>query len=244
MSEKILTVITVTKNCVDTIAQALDSVSAVKTAETEFIVIDGASTDGTLGVLREHEPLIDQLISEPDLGIYNAMNKGVVKSHGRYIVFLNGDDQIEPNGFRSVLPILKQGVEKMICATTLVATTNETLIANPRHLWFYNSIPHPSSFVKAELLRTYPFREDLKIAADYDFFLNSYLRGNKFLVVPHITAVHRRGGASSDSIKALSELKLIRKERLGLLYFPLNGIDLLHRFWNLLARKIKLNLFD
>ncbi len=236
MSKKLLTIITVTKNCADTIARTLHSVSLIKTPEIEYLVVDGASQDGTLSIIQQYTGIIDQLSSERDNGIYNAMNKGVAKAQGEYILFINGDDQIEPDGFRAVVDVLRVSKENIVCATTIAPATNETLVARPSDLLFHNAVPHPSSFVHAELLRSYPFREDLKIASDYDFFLYHYMKGYRFLILPFVTAVHTRGGASGDTARTLNELKLIRKKQMGLLYFLINLVDFAQRLWRLALR--------
>jgi len=238
LPKKILTIITVVKNCVDTIGLTLDSLLLVKDQDVEFIVIDGASGDGTLNVLQRYSSIIDQLCSEPDTGIYNAMNKGVSKAHGSYILFINGDDQIQPDGFRFVLSVLRTAKAGIVCATTIAPKTDEVLIPKPHHLFFHNSIPHPSAFVRAEYLRAYPFREDLKIAADYDFFLYFYLRRCKFLILPVVSAIHTRGGASSDTLTTLNELALVRRKQLGAMYQAVNLVDLALRTLKYLFRKI------
>lgn len=90
--EKQLTIITVTYNCSDLIGHTLDSILRHKPAGLEYIVIDGASTDGTLEVLNQYAESIDTLISEPDQGIYDAMNKGLEKASASYVYFINAGD--------------------------------------------------------------------------------------------------------------------------------------------------------
>ena len=229
----LLTIITVTKNCVTTIDRTLKSVSAVKTDVVEFIVVDGGSSDGTLEILRSRGTLIDNLKSEPDTGIYNAMNKGVRQAQGRYVVFLNGDDEFIPEGVRHLLSLLRGAKEKIICTTTLVgdsANPSETLIPYPSRLPFFNSIPHPSAFVSRELLLRHPFREGFRIAADYDFFLNMYLNKKKFKTFPIVTALHRRDGASSDINRSKVEVLHIRRARLGPYFHYIESIAIINRF--------------
>ncbi|SDH63051.1 glycosyltransferase [Propionivibrio dicarboxylicus] len=238
MTEEILlTIITVTKNCVASIGRTLDSVRAVKRSGVEYVVVDGASSDGTTEAIRASGTLVDRLISEKDHGIYNAMNKGVANARGRYILFINGDDELLPGDFPIVLETLANSSAKIICTTTLVGTTScptETLVARPWHLPFYNSIPHPSTFVARDLLLRSPLREDLRIVSDYDFFLFAYLSGQAFLVLPKVTALHQRGGASGNVNLSQRELERVRKERLGWRYPICNGLMALYR----LARRL------
>jgi glycosyltransferase involved in cell wall biosynthesis len=219
MTGKLLTIITVTKNCVDTIERTLKSVELSKTDEVEYIVVDGASNDGTLEMIGKYSKLIDRFICEPDTGIYNAMNKGVVNSSGKFIAFINGDDELIPDGVKQVLTLLPSCKEQILCAATLVVgdefNPSFSYIPKPSRLIYWDSIPHPSAFVRRELLVQLPFREDLKIASDYDFFLKAFLSGTLFKLVPYQSARHYYGGVSSDGSRVQSEMDLILKENLG-----------------------------
>lgn len=94
MNTPVVTIITVVRNDSVRLQQTIVSVSKYKGSQTEFIVIDGASTDNTCDVIRSNARLIDQVISEPDNGIYDAMNKGIAISRGRYLLFLNAGDEL------------------------------------------------------------------------------------------------------------------------------------------------------
>jgi hypothetical protein len=127
---------------------------------------------------------------------------------------------------------MAQGQDGIICANTLVGELGspaETLVAKPWRLPFFNSIPHPSSFVRRDLLLRTPFREDLRIVSDYDFFLGAYLAGESFRVLPVVTALHQRGGASGDVQRSQAELERVRRERLGWRYPLMNGVGALYR---------------
>jgi glycosyltransferase involved in cell wall biosynthesis len=238
--QPVLSIITVTWNCVATLEKTLRSVAAIKTDEMEYIIVDGVSTDGTLELAQRYGTLVDTLQSEPDTGIYNAMNKGVALARGDYVLFINGDDALVADGFLTVMDALSRGVDKIICATTLVgdiASPSEILVACPWRLLFVNSIPHPSSFVYRDLLLRRPFREDLRIASDYDFFLGAYLAGQSFRVLTVPTALHQRGGASGDSHRSQAELECVRRDRLGWRYALVNGMAAIYRKSMRLLRK-------
>lgn len=229
----LLSIITVVKNCALTISATLNSVSKVKNEAVEYVVIDGASTDATLEIIHAHVGLVDRLISEPDSGIYNAMNKGVALARGKYILFINGDDELVADGFPAVMAALAEGRHGIVCATTLVGdarSPSEVLVAVPRRLPFFNTIPHPSSFVARDLLLRWPFREDLRIVSDYDFFLRAHLAGQKFHVLPVVTAMHQRGGASGNVARSQAELDQVRRQRLGWRYFAVNAVAGLYRW--------------
>jgi glycosyltransferase involved in cell wall biosynthesis len=229
MPQKLISVITVTKNCALTLATTFDSISAIKTEEIEYIVIDGDSTDSTLKVVAQYANIIDSVVSEADSGIYDAMNKGVTRASGKYVLFTNGDDELVPDGFASAVMLLRNHSADIVCMTTLIAGTKQSLKAKPWQLLFFNSIPHPSTFVKTNILRAQPFRIDLKIAADYDFFLKAYLVGSTFSIVPLVTALHQRGGASGDVARSTLEVDLIRQYRLGWRYPLVNWVHYVYR---------------
>jgi glycosyltransferase involved in cell wall biosynthesis len=240
MADLLLTIITVTKNCEATINRTLDSVSAVKRPGVEYIVVDGASTDATLHIISSWDGLVDCLISEPDEGIYNAMNKGVRLANGRYVLFINGDDSLVADGFSVAMGAMARAQGGIICTSTLVGgvcNPTEILVAEPSLLPFFNSIPHPSSFVLRELLLCNPFSEDLRIASDYDFFLSAYLARVYFCILPVVTALHHRGGASGNIELSLREVHQVRRNRLRWRFPFFEAIVILRRFYKFAIRR-------
>jgi glycosyltransferase involved in cell wall biosynthesis len=231
-SPPLLSVITVTKNCVATLEKTLRSVQAIKTGEMEYIIVDCVSTDGTLELAKRYGELVDILQSERDKGIYNAMNKGVALARGDYVLFINGDDELIADGFASVTQALRKKAAEVVCATTVVGNADvpdETLVAIPWRLLFFNSVPHPSSFVARSLLLAHPFREDLHIASDYEFFLAAYKQKRRFLVLPAVTALHHRDGASANTQRSADESESIRREYLRWRYPLLNFLQNIYR---------------
>lgn len=228
----LLSIITVTKNCATTVSRTLESIKAIKALDIEYIIVDGLSNDDTLSIIHQYKEYVDVLLSESDSGIYNAMNKGITLAKGKYVLFINGDDELVADGFSEILRTLQHEQAEIVCATTVVgsvAAPLEILVAKPWHLLFFNSIPHPSAFVSTSLLRKYPFREDLRIASDYDFFLRSYLARQSFAIVSGVTALHHRGGASGDTDRSSNEVEAIRREQLGYRYPVLNLIRAVYR---------------
>lgn len=214
----LLTLVTVTKNCATSIDATLRSVAAVKRVGIEYIVVDGVSTDGTLEKIAATGSLVDILISEPDTGIYNAMNKAVSKAKGHYVAFINGDDELIADGFGPLLAALQTRQSNIVSGTTLVGSKeqpDERLICEPWKLLFHNSVPHPSTFVSRTLLTRWPFREDLRIASDYDFFLRCLLARERFVRIDANMALHHRGGASANVRQSELEVERIRRDQLG-----------------------------
>ena len=92
-----LSIITITYNCQNTVARCLDSMAKQTYDNIEYIIVDGGSTDGTLKVIESYSKIIDQFISEPDEGIYDALNKGLRIATGEVIGFLHADDVFASN---------------------------------------------------------------------------------------------------------------------------------------------------
>ena len=147
------------------------------------------------------------------------MNKGVAHANGKFILFINGGDEIIPDGVKEILFILPSCHEQIVCATTLVVGNKTMPVFSfkpvPKRLIYGDSLPHPSSFVNRELLSRFPFREDLGIASDYDFFLRALLSGVEFKIVPCQSALHYLGGVSSNNKKRKKEVNLILRTHLG-----------------------------
>lgn len=237
-----LTIVTVTKNCADTIKKTIESVSRIKKQNTEYLIIDGNSTDGTLRIIQDFPSVIDFWISESDRGIYDAMNKGVKYAKGKYIIFLNGDDEFILDDFNQILEILFSATEGIVTAVTKVKSLDRSdniLIPEPWMLYFVNAIPHPSTFVRRDLLLRYPFRTDLKIASDYDFFLKCWISGVKFKIISNIVSLHNRGGTSGDERLSQLEVALIKKNHLGFLSIAFNFLWYPVKIYKKLLRLIR-----
>ncbi|MEI7431500.1 MAG: glycosyltransferase, partial [Betaproteobacteria bacterium] len=144
--QPLLSIITVTKNCASTIERTLKSVQEIKAPDTQYIVIDGQSVDGTLEAIARYEHVVDLLVSEEDSGIYNAMNKGAEAAQGKYILFLNGDDYLLAEGFNKAKLILANESPEILSCQSKAFTENglpeATLRAQPWRMLFFNTIPH------------------------------------------------------------------------------------------------------
>lgn len=230
----LISIITVTKNCAQTIERTLDSIKKIKNSDIQYIIVDGKSDDGTLTIIQRYGDLVDLLISEGDTGIYNAMNKGAAVAQGKYILFINGDDYILAEGFNQACIFLKRSAPEILCCGSEVYGQNgekgSILRPSPWRLFFYNAIPHLSTFVSSDLQKRYQFREIFRIAADYDLFLRLFLKGHRFVLSDLVTSVHYRGGFSSNVEMTMAEIAQIRRSNLGaVLYFFTRVVEWLNR---------------
>jgi len=209
-----ISIITVVWNNVMTIKDAIDSVLSQTYENIEYIVIDGASTDGTTDVVKSYGDKITTFISEPDKGLYDAMNKGIGLATGDIVGILNSDDfYIDENVIQNVVQVFNEKkVDSMFADLLFVKPDNlEKTIRYYDSSKFslakfaYGWMPaHPTFFVKKEIYDTYGlYKTDYKIASDYELlirFLSHYKVSYYYLQLPIIKM--RIGGVSTSGIKS------------------------------------------
>lgn len=212
-----VTIVTITYNLInagrkDTIRQCIESVHNQTYENIEHLIIDGASNDGTLDILKEYEEKgWVKCYSEKDSGIYNAFNKGILKASGDYIIFLNSDDFYNSKfGIeKSVNALLKSKADYSYAAIFLLdeSKNNELKKYKPRTSKFFRLMPfgHQSMLCKKSIfINEGLFDENYRIAGDYDFVIRLKLKGYKGICVNHIFATFRMGG-EADSNTSLTD---------------------------------------
>lgn len=203
-----LTIITVNLNNRDGLRKTIESVVAQTTREFEFIVIDGGSTDGSVEVIKEYAKFIDYWVSESDSGIYNAMNKGVQKAHGRYCQFLNSGDWLYSNVVvECLLPYLDLDIDIFVGYVQYTkedGTIGRLYVGSPKALTLHHLIRYPlshqSCFIKTRLLLKIPYNETFRAISDWVFCIDAYFSDVKFAQVPFDVAYFCPGGISSTEI--------------------------------------------
>lgn len=204
-----LTVVTVVFNIVhgrrvEHLRQCIDSVLQQTHPDIEHIIVDGASTDGTLDILKEYEGKHGiRIISEPDSGIYDAMNKGLEAATGKYIAFLNSDDYWhDPRGAAYSVECLEraQAVFSYAPCRNLYDNGREAGYAMAELGSVCSAMPfcHQTMLTRVDAMRAAGGFADgeFRIAADYDMILHLLVNGAKPVYVPLTFTTFRRGGAS------------------------------------------------
>ncbi len=179
-----VTIITATRNNVATLSKTIESVVSQSYGDIEYIIVDGASDDGSLDVIKEYAekyPSMIRYISEPDNGVYNAINKGVRMSTGDVVGLLHGNDCFSSKDVvESVVNELSQSN-----AMFLYGDVKYTKVGSDKVVRYYSARdfsidkllqgiapPHPSLYMRRELFQKYGFyKEDYLIGADFDMFL-------------------------------------------------------------------------
>ena len=181
-----VSIITVVYNAVATIEQTILSVVKQDYSNIEYIIVDGGSTDGTLDIVKKYEKKIALWLSEPDHGIYDAMNKGLTHATGNYIYYLGADDcLLAPTSISQVVSFLQDNPEvDVLCASVMMVDTVYRIekvyssdFSEADVLSGYNT-PHQGMFVRREILQKHRFDTSYHIAADYKNFLKFYLDQN------------------------------------------------------------------
>lgn len=204
-----VSVITVCFNSATTLRDTLISVAAQTHPDVEHIIIDGASTDDTLDVIRQHGAHVAKLVSEPDKGIYDAMNKGVQLATGDLVAFLNSDDiYADERVLRDVVEVYEQSPCDLVYGDLVMVNGAGVIVRDWRAgEWLtwegMKQIPHPALFVSRKLLSKLepPFDDSYRIAADLKQQMLMHARhGARSAYARRRIAVMRLGGTSTHSV--------------------------------------------
>ena len=171
-----VSVITIVYNDEAAIKKTLESVVSQVHADFEYIVIDGGSTVGTLNLISHYHDRIDKLISEPDDGIYDAMNKGAAHATGNYVLFMNAGDQFYSDKVLAEFLKAKPDTDIVFGDALLRFPDGRELLYNGNIDNILKKMPfsHQSCFVRTEVQNYLEFNRTFSIAADYDFMLRAY----------------------------------------------------------------------
>jgi glycosyltransferase involved in cell wall biosynthesis len=216
-----ISIITVTRNAAAHLEKCIQSVAAQTHPACEYIIVDGASTDGTQAIVARHRAHVAQFVSEPDDGLYHAMNKGIARATGDYILFLGSDDYLfDPGVMQDVARFLVAHPEVDFAYGNIAvrsADGSESVFRPPppeEALKFLicGCLPHQASFARRDIFeRLGPFDLRYKVAADYDWFLR--VVGSPESCVKHFDRVvtsYFIDGLSNDLARSQAEVYAIQ----------------------------------
>lgn len=215
IANPILSIITINYNNKQGLIQTIESVVNQTWKDFEYLVVDGGSTDGSKDVITQHINDLTYWVSEPDKGIYNAMNKGIEMATGDYLLFLNSGDYLKDSSvLGKTIPQL-DNIDIVYTDLEIITDKGHHVQNYPDRLsfkhFFYSSLPHPASFIKKVLFVKYGvYDENLKICADWQFFIEAICKHNvTYKHLDLVLACHFANGISS-----IEESKpIITKER-------------------------------
>lgn len=213
----VITVVTVCFNSEKTIRDTLQSLLQQDFDDYfEYLLIDGGSTDGTLGIIKSYEDLFEQkgvayrYISERDNGIYDAMNKGIALAKGTLIGILNSDDWYEPHTLRLIFEAYSNAQDKdntVYYGMIRIWRDGKEYAVRQHHHNFVteNVIQHPTCFVPAALYKKHgAFSRDYRLAADFELLNRFNSKGVAFCKIDRILTNFRMGGVSSSRARMVA----------------------------------------
>lgn len=235
-------IITICYNSSATIERTIKSVLAQSFTDYEYIIVDGGSKDSTLDIVKKYEPLFEGQMkwkSEPDKGIYDAMNKGIERSSGTIIGIVNSDDWLEADALENVYDcfVNNDRSEDYLYTggilfhnqdgTTKKMMSNLQSFYKQAHLYIMSGIRHPATFVPKKVYDTIGlFDSQMRLSADQDFILRCHFNGVQFVAIEHVLSNMAAGGLSTSGdtkAKACSrndrKLMLRKFSKSGLTYY-------------------------
>lgn len=224
---KEVSVVTVCYNCVDVIEETIKSVISQNRSLYEYLVIDGKSNDGTVKLINKYKSGIDVFISEPDNGIFDAMNKAIDIASGKWILFMNAGDVFADN---NVLFDIFNGKDfgnnvGVIFGDVIYKGNDYITIQNNPFFQNKNKIKqmgicHQTIFTRTDLAKSLKFDYKFKYTADYYMMNQIYNRKYDFLHVNRPVAKYDLSGASSmNPFSQLKEIAIIFNENHSIAYY-------------------------
>ena len=237
-----ISVVTVCFNSEKTIARTLQSVASQTWSEVEHIVIDGASSDGTLSVIDLHKGGLSTVLSEPDKGVYDAMNKGVALTTGDVVVFLNADDFYKDADVLTRVARVMQAEQldalygdveffRADQPSAVVRRYNSGRFTAGRLGWGWMPA-HPALFVRRALFERYGmFSTDYRIAGDFEFIARVFKHPElRHRHLPESLVRMQMGGASTSGWRATLQLNREMMRACQSNNIPTNWVKLLLRY--------------
>ncbi len=217
----VVSVITVVFNGAKYLERAIQSVSGQSYNRVEYILIDGGSKDETISIISQYENQIDYWISEPDDGIYDAMNKGISLATGDWLVFMGSDDYLAHPG------VIQECIDQFLCdrlsrVTTPVLIYGDVVYSNGYHfksafdsrILLHNTIHHQAALYSRSLFDHFRYDVAFDMIADYELNLLIYLREYPTLSIGKTISICQVDGGSSglaNRRRNIQELDAIRR---------------------------------
>lgn len=214
-----VSIVTVTYNSEKTLEITMESVLAQTYDRIEYLIIDGASSDGTVSLAESYRERMEQkgiclrIVSEPDSGIYDAMNKGIQLAEGDIIGILNSNDWYEPDAVETVVKeFAQENCDLLFANIRMHKRDGSSFVKKARIRSFQTSRDwnHPTMFVRADVYKSHPFRNK-GIHDDYGCYLQIAKEGYRMITLDKVLANFRMGGVSNH--KSLKEAVQRIKDR-------------------------------
>jgi glycosyltransferase involved in cell wall biosynthesis len=224
--QPLISIITICFNSAKTIRQTMESVLNQTYSNFEYIIVDGKSKDSTLEIIKEYEEkfidkgIIYRYVSEPDKGIYDAMNKGINMASGEWVGIINSDDWYEVDACSTLIETLNNNLKMDIFAATVRFITESNgqeyytyTHSSIEEIQYKMTICHPTVFIRSLLYKKKKFDTSFRIVADWDLLKYLICQGANVVIRQKVIANFRDNGASSvnNIISIMEQLKVIRQ---------------------------------
>ena len=215
--QPLVSIITVCLNSERHLERTIWSVLGQTYRKIEYIIVDGGSTDGTLDIIRKYENRISRWLSEPDQGLYDAMNKGVALAAGELVGIINSDDWYAPQAAKNVVSAYLNDPEAGVFFgdLELVDETGgyrQVVPGRPEDIGSLRwRVVHPATFVRRDLYRTRQYDLRFAVSADFDFLWKLHRAGVRFHYCPEVLASVSTGGKSYGCRTLIEEWRVRRK---------------------------------
>lgn len=230
----LVTILTVSFNAESTISRTIEAVLNQTYPYIEYIIIDGNSTDKTVEIAKTYEPLFNKthtktltIISEPDAGMYDALNKGAKMAHGYLVGQTNADDWYETSAVETMVNLYNKESYDVAWGSIRIHKSSGEAIKHAKigKLWTTTGWCHPAMFSKKEVLYEYPYICE-SMYDDFDFITSVYKAGKKIVTIDQIISNFSFGGMSTQ--KSLKQVK----KRVDILYkvYQTHGMSRLYYF--------------
>jgi glycosyltransferase involved in cell wall biosynthesis len=238
MCVPLVTIITVVRNGAATIALTLESVRAQCYLSVEHIIVDGASTDETVEIIKSYHSDHLRWISEPDQGIYDAMNKGISLARGDWLLFLGADDVLaDPDVLSDIFQQQELAPYDLVCGGSSYIGGKRCVPRLDWHTKLFNTIHHQAAFYRRSLFNDFRYRLDIPVVADYEMNFLIYSRHQSALLLSRHVAISESYGVSHTSSQFSAQIDSY-KIRARYENVFLNGIFLIVGLINLLIANL------
>lgn len=214
-----ISIVTPTYNSERTIEETIQSVLSQDYDNLEYIIIDGASTDGTLNIVRKYEQNIATIVSEKDKGISDAFNKGIAHATGEVLCFINSDDIMLPGALQAAADAF-DGQHDIYCGNVLLENPKTGFQCREKPSTSFPIVPifchvaHQGMFATLDAYHRFGgYDTEIRYPMDLDFLVRATRMGARFKHIDHDIACFREGGATATSIfkKKKDYLRLVRQ---------------------------------
>lgn len=238
INQPLISIVTVVYNGAKTLTQTIESVINQTYQKIEYIIIDGGSTDGSNEIVKKYSKYVSLHISEPDNGLYDAMNKGITKANGEIIGIINSDDWYENNAIELIVSAFQKNPKKKIFHGDRFNVLNNGKKTIQKFdscefklIYYGMTYNHPSMFIHKDIYKKNRYNTDLRVFSDYELILKIFLIDkNLFSYIPEAYVNYRIDGISSQ-ISIIEKIKegYISRKKAGL-SFNKNILSVLIRF--------------